>query len=300
MTHPTYLGLSQVELRNRVARLDELASPCRLCPRACGVNRAGAGRGFCGAGRGAWVASFGPHLGEERVLVGAGGSGTIFFSGCNLRCLYCQNYAISQLGEGEEVPARDLARVMLYLQGVGCQNVNLVTPSHQAPPIVDALAHAREAGLRLPVVWNCGGYESVAVLRLLDGVVDIYMPDFKYGDNAVATALSSAPDYVERAQASLREMHRQVGDLLVENGVAVRGLLVRHLVLPDGLAASEPVLRFLADEISPHTFVNVMAQYRPAHRAREVPALARRNTAAEHEAVLALARKLGLRRAGSH
>ncbi|MFH1610220.1 MAG: radical SAM protein [Candidatus Bipolaricaulota bacterium] len=300
MAQPAYLGLTQAELRERVERLYELASPCRLCPRACRVDRAGGERGFCRAGLTPWIASFGPHFGEERVLVGSGGSGTVFFSGCNLRCLFCQNYTISQLGEGEEVPVQELARVMLHLQEIGCANVNLVTPTHQTPQIVDALARAREDGLRLPVVWNCGGYEALETLRFLDGIVDVYMPDLKYGDSRVATHLSSAPGYFEAAQVALAEMHRQVGDLVVEGGVAVRGLLVRHLVLPEGLAGSEAALRFIADEISKDTYVNVMAQYRPAHRARENPPLSRPITDAEHENVLALARRLGLRRAGPH
>ncbi len=300
MAQPAYLGLTEGALRERAEGLRALASPCRLCPRACGVHRDRGERGFCQAGLAAWVASFGPHCGEEGVLVGEGGSGTIFFSGCVLRCLFCQNATISQLGEGEELRVADLARIMLHLQELGCTNVNLVTPTHQAPQIVAALSLAREAGLRLPLVWNCGGYESVEALQLLAGIVDIYMPDFKYGDDAAAASLSAAPDYVERAQEALREMHRQVGDLVVENGVAVRGLLVRHLVLPHGIAGSEAVFRYLAREISPQTFVNVMAQYRPAHRARERAELARPITRAEHEAALALARRFGLDRAGPH
>ncbi|MBC7220975.1 radical SAM protein [Candidatus Bipolaricaulota bacterium] len=300
MTHPLYLDLTATELKARAAELRALASPCRLCPRECGAHRERGERGFCRAGLAPWVASFGPHFGEEDVLVGEGGSGAIFLSGCNLHCLFCQNYAISQLGEGEEIGIHDLARIMLRLQEVGCENVNLVTPTHQAPQIVAALALARDEGLRLPLVWNCGGYESVDTLRLLAGIVDIYMPDFKYGDNAIAAELSGAPDYVERARDALREMHRQVGDLIVEDGIAVHGLLVRHLVLPDGLAGSEAVLTFIAREISPDTFVNVMAQYRPTHRARECPTLARRPTAAEYERALDIARRSGLHRAGPH
>ncbi len=300
MAVPRYLNLIEAELRGRVEELRGLTSPCRLCPRACGARRDKGERGFCGSPLAPWVASFGPHFGEEEVLVGSGGSGTIFFSGCVLRCLFCQNYAISQLGEGEEISVEELARTMLHLQEIGCANVNLVSPTHQAPQIAAALVAARESGLRLPLVWNCGGYESVEALRLLDGMVDIYMPDSKYGDNAVAAQLSAAPDYVERAQDALREMHRQVGDLVVENGVAVHGLLVRHLVLPEGLAGTDAVLRFIADEVSMATYVNVMGQYRPAHRARERPELSRRLTSAEHEQALALARRLGLRRAGAH
>ena len=295
---PAYLSLTPSELSERVRALYALASPCRLCPRRCGARRERGERGFCRAGLLPWVASFGPHFGEERVLVGRGGSGTVFLSGCNLGCIYCQNYTISHLGEGEEVPVDELARILLHLQELGCANANFVTPTHQAPGIVDALSRAAADGFRLPVVWNCGGYEAVEALALLDGIVDIYMPDFKYGDNAVAARLSAAPDYVEATQAALREMHRQVGDLVIEGGVAVRGLLVRHLVLPGGLAGTEKVLRFIRDEISPWTFVNLMAQYYPAARAREVPELSRQITPAEFARALELAQALGLTRAG--
>jgi len=300
MANPVYLDLTEGELRERAARLFGLASSCRLCPRACGARRDRGETGFCGAPLVPWIASFGAHFGEEDVLVGAGGSGTIFLSGCVLQCLFCQNYGISQLGEGEEIGVEDLARIMIRLQEMGCGNVNLVSPTHQAPQIVAALVQAREEGLHLPLVWNCGGYESVEALRLLEGIVDIYMPDFKYGDSAVAADLAEAPDYVERAQAAVREMHRQVGNLVIEDGAAVRGLLVRHLVLPNGIAGTEAVLRFIADGISPDTYVNVMAQYHPAHRAHQRPGLARRLTPREHEEALVLARRLGLRRAGAH
>lgn len=293
-----YLSLRAAELRERVRALYALASPCRLCPRACGVRRDKGERGFCRAGILPWVASYGPHFGEERVLVGRGGSGTIFLAGCNLGCLYCQNYTISHLGEGEEMPVEDLAQILLHLQEIGCENANFVTPTHQAPQIVDAVSRAVRDGFRLPLVWNCGGYEGVEALRLLSGIVDIYMPDFKYGEDTVAARLSAAPNYVSVARAALREMHRQVGDLLVEGGIAVRGLLVRHLVLPEGLAGTEGVLRFLRDEISPHTFVNLMAQYYPAGRATEVPELSRRITPREFAHALELARDLGLSRAG--
>lgn len=298
--YPAYLGLSKAELEKRVQALYELASPCRLCPRQCRVRRDRGERGFCRTGLKPWVASFGPHFGEERELVGRYGSGTIFFSGCNLGCVFCQNFTISQLGEGEEITVEDLAKLMLRLQDIGCHNVNLVTPTHQAPMIVEALGIARDEGLEIPLVWNCGGYESVEVLRLLEGIVDIYMPDFKYGDNSVAAKYSNAPDYFERAAEALKEMQRQVGDLVVKNGIAVRGLIVRHLVLPQGLAGTEKVLKFIRDEISPETYVNIMAQYYPTHRAGEFPELSRRITSAEYKEALALAQSLGLRRAGPH
>ena len=299
-TRPAYLGLSRAELAARAEALRELASPCRLCPRECGARRAEGERGSCRAGLTPWVASFGPHFGEERVLVGRGGSGTIFFTGCNLHCVFCQNYEISQLGQGREITVEELAAWMLHLQEIGCENINFVTPTHQAHQIVAALALAREGGLRLPIVWNCGGYESVAALRLLSGIVDIYMPDFKYGDSQVAARYSDAPGYFEAAKAALREMHRQVGDLEVVDGVARRGLLVRHLVLPGGLAGTERVLRFIAEKVSRDTFVNIMAQYYPTYRAWEFPELSRRITREEYRKALEIARRLGLTRAGPH
>lgn len=298
MVWPAYLGLSEGEVRARAEALGELASPCRLCPRACGARRADGERGSCRAGLRPWVSSFGPHFGEEPELVGRSGSGTIFFTGCNLHCAFCQNYEISQLYEGKEIPVEGLAAWMLDLQRMGCHNVNLVTPTHQAPQIIEALALAREGGFRLPLVWNCGGYESVEALRCLDGIVDIYMPDLKYGDSGVAARYSDAPGYFEAAKAALREMHRQVGDLRVEDGIATRGLLVRHLVLPNGLAHTEEALRFVREELSPHTYVNLMAQYYPTYRARLFPELSRRITPEEFHEALAIARKLGLRRAG--
>ncbi len=295
-----YLELTARELAEKAERLAELASPCRLCPRGCGARRREGERGFCRAGFRPWISSYGPHFGEERELVGRGGSGTIFFTGCNLRCVFCQNFEISQLHEGREVSVEELAKAMLELQLIGCHNVNLVTPTHQAHAIVEALVIARDHGLRLPIVWNCGGYESVEVLKVLEGVVDIYMPDFKYGDSEVAGRYSAAPRYFEVACEALREMHRQVGDLVVEDEVAVRGLIVRHLVLPNGLAATERVLRFIAEEISRDTYVNIMAQYYPTWRAHRYPELSRRITSEEYREALELARKLGLRRAGPH
>jgi len=297
---PLYLELTARELSAKAEALAELASPCRLCPRGCGAKRREGERGFCRAGFRPWVSSYGPHFGEERELVGRGGSGTIFLTGCNLRCVFCQNFEISQLYEGREVSVEELAKMMLELQLIGCHNVNLVTPTHQAHAVVSALVIARDHGLRLPVVWNCGGYESVEALRVLEGVVDIYMPDFKYGDSGVAEKFSAAPRYFEAACEALKEMHRQVGDLVVEDGVAVRGLIVRHLVLPHGLAGTERVLRFIAEEISRDTYVNIMAQYYPTWRAHRYSELSRRITATEYREALELARKLGLRRAGPH
>jgi putative pyruvate formate lyase activating enzyme len=300
MMEPVHRVLSKEEFGKRVEGLRALASPCRLCPRACGVDRLNGERGFCRAGMRAWVSSAGPHFGEEPELVGHGGSGTIFLSGCNLHCVFCQNHPISQGGEGREASVEELVGTMLRLQGMGCHNVNFVSPTHQVVQIVEALTIARDRGLSLPIVWNCGGYESVEVLKLLDGIVDIYMPDFKYGHSEVASRYSAAPGYFEIAQAALREMHRQVGDLVIEDGIACHGLLVRHLILPGGLAGTEKVLQFIGEEISPDTYVNVMAQYTPSHRARDYPELSRRITGWEYEEALAISKQVGLHRVRSN
>ncbi len=285
------------EVVERAGALTEALSPCRLCPNACAVDRGAGEFGRCGVGASARVASFGPHFGEEAPLVGRFGSGTVFLSGCNLACLFCQNWQISQEREGTDVSDEDLARIFLRIQEAGCHNLNLVTPTPHAASIARALAIAGAEGFALPIVWNCGGYESVEVLRLLDGVVDVYMPDLKYGGDAVALRLSGARSYVARSQAAVREMHRQVGDLEIDgDGIARRGLLVRHLVLPEGLAETERVMRFLASEISLDTYVNVMDQYRPCHRASEVPELRRRITSGEHAEAMRLAEEAGLRR----
>ena len=218
------------------------------------------------------VSSYGPHFGEEAPLVGRHGSGTIFFTYCNLQCVFCQNYAISQLGEGIAVSKEELARMMLSLQAKGCHNINLVSPTHVVPYILDALEIAVSAGLSLPLVYNTGGYDSVETLELLDGIVDIYMPDMKYSDERIAEQLSGVKDYPKLNRAAVKEMHRQVGDLQMdEQGVAGRGLLVRHLVLPNQLAGTREVVRFLAQEVSPNTYLNIMAQYHPCHKAFDVP-----------------------------
>ena len=280
-----------------VERLYELASPCRLCPRRCGALRADGEQGECGVGLNPLVASAGAHFGEERELVGRGGSGTIFFAGCNLACIFCQNYDISHLRAGRETTAAAVAEAMLALQRSGCENINFVTPTHVTPAVAEAIDEARGRGLAVPVVYNSGGYDSVEALRLMEGYVDVYMPDAKYGPGAPSLELSGAADYFERMTEALREMHRQVGDLATDGrGVATRGLLVRHLVLPGGLADSEPVLKFLAEELSPDTYVNVMAQYRPCYRADEVLALMRPPTLEEIEKAKEIARGLGLHR----
>ncbi|MGC8832509.1 MAG: radical SAM protein [Armatimonadota bacterium] len=289
------------DLRDRAAAAWELLKDCRLCPRRCGVNRLAEELGACRSGSKAVVASFGPHFGEEPPLVGFGGSGTIFLSNCNLRCIFCQNYEISHGGEGIAVAPEQLAQMMLALQARGCHNVNFVTPTHFMPQILQALVIAVQHGLRIPIVWNCGGYESVEALKLLDGVVDIYMPDFKYSSAEIAARLSGTPlegpsAYPAACMEAIKEMHRQVGDLILDKrGIAVRGLLVRHLVLPNGLAGTEEIMRFLAS-LSKDTYVNIMDQYRPCYKAHTVPEINRRITSQEYEAAVEAARRAGLHR----
>jgi putative pyruvate formate lyase activating enzyme len=272
----------------------ELASPCVVCPRLCKVDRAGGETGYCGVGAQPIVSSAGPHYGEERPLVGSGGSGTIFLGGCNLLCVFCQNYDISHGRAGRPTDPLQIAEAMLALQRRGCENVNFVTPTHVTPWLMDAVLRARLAGLTVPIVYNCGGYESVETLRLLEGTVDIYMPDAKFWDPDVAFRYTKARDYPGRMREALKEMQRQVGVLQIEDGVAQRGLLVRHLVMPNGVAGSKEVLRFIVDEISPETYVNVMEQYRPLYEARDHMDIARSVTGEEFSEVFRCARDLGL------
>ena len=302
MREAAYLSLPGEELGRRAAAAAETLGSCTLCPRACRANRLAGELGTCRIGCEAVVSSYGPHFGEERPLVGAYGSGTIFFTGCNLRCIFCQNYDISQLEYGEAVPTDRVARMMIALQDRGCHNINLVTPTHQLPQILDALDKAVSLGLKLPIVYNCGGYEPLEALRLLDGVVDIYMPDMKYGSNQVGRELSGAPDYWDRNREAVLEMHRQVGDLevvdMTEGGsrgeVAVRGLLVRHLVLPGGLADTESVVRFLAQDVSKDTYINIMDQYRPCFRAVGHELIGRPISSSEYREAVRLAQEAGL------
>jgi putative pyruvate formate lyase activating enzyme len=294
----SYLDLHQRgELRRRTEAALARLERCEVCPRGCAVDRLQDQRSFCGVGRRALLSSAGPHFGEEAPLTGWRGSGTLFFAGCNLSCSFCQNYDISHLRQGTEVEARELAGAMLAVQQMGCHNLNLVTPTHVTPQVLEALCLAAEDGLRIPIVYNCGGYESLETLELLDGVVDIYMPDFKYADSEVAARYSDAPDYPDVARAALREMFRQVGDLtLDQRGVATRGLLVRHLVLPRGQAGTAEVVRFLARELSPRTYLNVMAQYRPCGEIHGDERLGRRPTGPELAEAVELARAAGLTR----
>jgi len=294
MREPRYLELHRKGILSRRTReAERLMSPCRLCPRRCGVDRMRGQRGMCGAGAQAEVARAIPHFGEEPPLVGHGGAGTVFFYRCSLRCLFCQNHAISQEGRGAEMEPRELAQSFLSLQAQGCENIDLVSPTHFLPAILEALDIAAEQGLRLPLLYNTHGYELPGVLALLDGVVDMYLPDMKYGHSRAASLCSSAPDYPGVSRRAVLEMHRQVGGLEMFGERAVRGLVVRHLVLPGGLAGSRRVLTFLARQLGADTWVSIMAQYHPCHKAAGHPVLGRRITAKEYERVLSLVDILG-------
>ncbi len=295
-TWPTDLTLETDALEAKIAQAEHALHDCHLCGRDCAIDRTQRA-GPCRIADEPYVASYGPHHGEEDPLRGRHGSGTIFFSGCNLHCTYCQNYDISQRRAGRLVSPDDLAGMMLELQEQGCHNVNFVSPTHVAAHIVPALALAIKAGLRIPVVYNTGGYDGPQALALMDGLVDIYMPDMKYADPEVGRRYSMVPDYPQVNQAAVQEMHRQVGDLVLDDaGIARRGLLVRHLVLPNGLAGTGEIARFLVEELSPDTYVNVMAQYRPSHKAHECEPLSRAVTREEYREAMEAAREAGLHR----
>lgn len=294
---PAYLKLPSTELRHRADMARIRMESCDLCARQCRVNRFEGELGTCKTGLQAKVSSFGAHLGEEDPLRGWNGSGTIFFTRCNLKCQFCQNHDISQTDAGEEVIAGQLATMMLALQGSGCHNINLVSPSHVVPQILEALVLAANEGLHLPLVYNSGGYDSVETLRQLDGIVDIYMPDMKYASGTHAKKYSHVRNYPALNQEAVREMHRQVGDLLIdEHGLASRGLLVRHLVLPRNLAGTRQVVQFLAHEISRNTYLNLMDQYRPAYNAHRYPEINRRISSIEFNKALKMAEEAGLTR----
>ena len=296
---PAYLQLHRSgELKERVKAAYARLEACDICPRECGANRLESDKkAVCRTGERAVISSYAPHFGEESPLVGRGGSGTIFFSWCNLKCQFCQNYEISQLGYGQKVEPENIAAMMLRLQTMGCHNINFVSPSHVVPQILAGLLIAAEAGLRLPLVYNTGGYDSLKTLKLLDGIVDIYMPDMKYADEAVAHRYSKIKNYPAINQAAVKEMHRQVGDLVMdERGVAQRGLLIRHLVLPEGLAGTPEIVHLLAQEISPATYLNVMDHYRPCYKANNLSPLDRRITRQEYEEAVQMTLAAGLTR----
>lgn len=293
-------------IKKRAQLAWKLLNPCRVCPRECGVNRDSRTNlesylnqdspGFCQMGAKPKISSTHAHFGEESCLVGTGGSGTIFFSSCNLSCVYCQNYEISQLRIGEEVEIEDLAGMMISLQKLGCHNINFVSPTIWVPQILRALPIALKKGLNLPLVYNSGGYDSIETLKLLDGVIDIYMPDMKYSDSEIAQKYSLVPNYWEVVQKAVKEMHRQVGDLVINNqGLAVRGLLIRHLVLPEGLGGTEKVMKFIAS-LSKNSYVNIMDQYYPSNKAEQYPEINRRITPEEYHKAIEIAKKYGLHR----
>jgi putative pyruvate formate lyase activating enzyme len=298
MFEPAYIKtLKAGTFPGKIFKAHEMLRDCCICPRNCRVNRLEGETGFCGIGASAVVSSANPHFGEESPLVGTHGSGTIFFTSCNLKCIFCQNYEISHLMEGEELTAEELADIMLRLQNSGCHNINFVTPSHIVPQILEAVYLAARDGLQVPLVYNTGGYDSPETLGLLDNVVDIYMPDLKFMDSCVSEDLMDAPDYPEIVTAGIKEMHRQVGDLDIDDrGIAVRGLLVRHLVMPDGMAGTGMAMKFLAEEISTNTYVNIMNQYRPCGRAHTMPGLGRSIDRSEYVRAIEEAKAVGITR----
>lgn len=302
MSHqPAYTRLLDNDiLAERAEQAHNHLSNCDLCGHECGVDRLAGIRGICQTLEHARISSYGPHHGEEDPLRGWRGSGTIFFTRCNLHCQFCQNHDISQTDQGKEIKADELAAIMLTLQSYGCHNINLVSPSHVVVPILRAVGIAAQAGLRVPIIYNSGGYDSIAALNLLEGVIDIYMPDMKYANPRTGLHYSKIRNYPQINQAAVREMHRQVGDLRInDEGLATSGLLIRHLVLPNGLAGSEQIVKFLAEDISPNTYVNLMDQYRPAFKANQYPKLKRRITPAEYQQVVQLANEAGLQRLDS-
>ena len=295
---PGYLKLQETgELSRRIEALWAKLESCDICPHQCKVNRLEDQKGKCKTGKKATLSSFGPHFGEENPLVGRSGSGTIFFTHCNLLCIFCQNYDISHLGHGYEVDEQKIAEIMLSLQNMGCHNINFVTPTHVVPQIVKALPSAIEQGLNVPLVYNSGGYDSVPTLELLDGIFDIYMPDLKYSDDKIGRRYCNAKDYANRAREAVKKMHRQVGDLIMdERGIALKGLLIRHLILPEDLAGTKDSMKFIAQEISKNTYVNLMDQYRPCYKANDHPPLDRSITGEEFSRAVKVAQELGLER----
>ncbi len=284
-------------LSEKIKKARRLLSPCSLCPRKCRVDRLGGETGVCNTATQAWVSSYNPHFGEESPLVGTHGSGTIFFTHCNLMCLFCQNFDISHQGHGQEVSDEQLAAIMLALQQQGCHNINFVTPSHVVPQILTALDIAIQQGLEVPLVYNSGGYDRPETLKLLEGVFDIYMPDFKFWNREIAENACQAGDYADVACKALKEMHRQVGDLITDDaGVARQGLIIRHLVLPGGVAGTRHIMRFIAREISTRSYVNIMAQYRPCGRAAEIKELNTFLSPADYQNALQQATEEGITR----
>ncbi|MDG6224342.1 MAG: radical SAM protein [Candidatus Thermoplasmatota archaeon] len=294
---PDYLSMTNDEFEDRIGASIDILRACKACPRRCGVDRIDGMTGYCRIGRDPVIASYGPHYGEEAPISGWKGSGTIFYSGCNLKCAFCQNYNISQDISGTPFGPQDHSRIMISLQDMGCHNINLVSPTHVMPQVLEAIYHAARNGLRVPIVYNSGGYDPIEALRLLEGIVDIYMPDMKYSSAEQASRLSDASDYPDVNRRAMLEMHRQVGDMMIDGmGLATRGLLVRHLILPEDASGTQDTMRFLADSISIDTYVNIMDQYRPSFMASFIEGMDRRITNDEYERALRWAKEAGLHR----
>lgn len=294
--YPSYLNLSEIEFRKRIKQAYLYLQSCRVCPHHCGINRIAGQKGICRSTAQLKISSYNAHFGEEPPISGIYGSGTIFFTNCTLRCVYCQNYPISQLGNGNTVTVSQLSKIMLELQRKKCHNINLVTPTHFVPQIIAAVRQSRKEGLNIPLVYNTSGYESLEILQLLEGIIDIYLPDSKYADSIVAEKYSRAEKYFLVMKESLMEMHRQVGDLQLDrNGIAVSGLLIRHLVLPQNLSGTTQVLKWIAENISRKTYISLMAQYFPAFQALQYPPLSRRITQNEYKIAKAYFERCGLK-----
>lgn len=295
MFYPSYLSLKEKEIEQRITRAYEILSSCQLCPRNCGKNRLKGEKGFCNSGEEILISSYNAHFGEEPPLVGEYGSGTIFFTNCTLRCVYCQNYPISQLGHGKKVSIEEMAEIMLVLQRRKCHNINLVTPTHFVPQILKSLKIAIKKGLNLPLVYNTSGYESLHTLRLLDKIIDIYLPDARYADNKIAEKYSAAPHYFQVMKEAIKEMYQQVGNLMLDKkNIARSGLIVRHLVLPENLSGTRQIMRFIAQEISPDVYVSLMSQYFPAYLAEQFSPLSRRINHNEYKKALKALQEEGL------
>jgi putative pyruvate formate lyase activating enzyme len=293
--YPTYLNLSESEFKERIKQAYQYLQSCQLCPHHCGVNRIIGQRGFCRSTVQVQISSYNAHFGEEPPISGIHGSGTIFFTNCTLRCVYCQNYPISQLGNGNSISVSDLSKIMLDLQKQKCHNINFVTPTHFVPQIIEAIGQSRSSGLHIPLVYNTSGYETLETLKLLEGIIDVYLPDAKYADDEIAEKYSQAENYFSVMKNALTEMHRQVGDLKVDqNGIAVSGLIVRHLVLPHNLAGTDKVLKWIAEKLSQETYISLMAQYFPAYQASTFPRLSRRINREEYRKAINIFDQCGL------
>jgi len=295
-SYPSYLNSCQNgKLQKIIEQGFKLLESCCICPRKCGVNRLKDEKGFCKTGLKPRICSCMPHHGEEPPISGTHGSGTIFFSYCNMACVYCQNYEFSQLGQGREVDSEELAKSMLELEKMGCHNINLVTPTHVMPQILKALELAINKGLKIPLVYNTGGYELAEIIKLLDGIVDIYLPDMRYADKVMALRYSNAKDYSEYNQKAVKEMQRQVGVAEIDaEGIIKRGLIIRHLVLPDNISGTDKIMKFISEEISKDTYISLMSQYCPYYKASQFKEISRRITSQEYEEAKQLMNKHGL------